>query len=591
MILRLCKLFFFSSLLCVGIHPIRSVDTINNENNYPYEVNTHYKLSAVGFGPNYEGPRESLRFSTAFDTNFRIFKNMFIDHTNVNVSFYKSCVDLCDSYDHCNGIFYNYGDNTNCIGLSYLGKLSLTQTRSFSLTKVRLHKMHTHTHDIKGFVYNKGEFDNHSHVYLDLNLNGNYDANEPLYRTESDGFYEFNNLSFINYVLRQHNLSYPYNCSQLYPDRNGSVIDYLNHSLYQDGFPDVVVEYKDTGQGVMGGGDGGDPHGGKIVDLLNNEGVSIKDTLKAISSNVILGNNTEYVMVLPKSSYIILGFSSENILVNNTFSLDVNILYELNNEDSLNVYVSENNKDYVYLGMVNENKNSFKMDDLREDISVLRYVKLVARTGNGIVKGVPLVNVYVNHTETGTLQWAHNVYLPQNKSESVEDVNFTNFCYLPDPTTTSSTSTTSTTSTTTITTTSTTTTEAQNTTTTTSTTTGTTTGTTTTLPQQPTARQFPTTTSSANVSQTTLENSGFDLLLLIPILLGSFVLVGGVYALVRYIIKKRTENKLHRIEATQNMDLSSRTFSNPLYVPTEPANFPDNQHLYPRVESFAETQA
>ena len=577
MILQICKLLFFTSLLSIG--PV--VDSENSlltqssdDSSYPYEVNTHYKLTAAGFGPSYEGPGESLRFSTAFDKNFHIFKNNFVDHTNTNVSFYRSCLDLCDSYDHCNGLFYNYGDQTNCIGLSYLGKLSLTQTRSISLTKVRLHKMHTHTHDIKGFVYNQGEFDNHSHVYLDLNLNGNYDANEPLYRTESDGFYEFNNLSFINYVLRQHNLSYPYNCSQLYPDRNGSVIDYLNHSLYQDGFPDVVVEYKDTGQGVMGGGDGGDPHGGKIVDLLNNEGVSIKDTLKAISSNVILGNNTEYVMVLPNSSYIILGFSSENILINNTFSLDVNILYELNNEDSLNVYVSENNKDYVYLGMVNENKNSFKMDELREDISVLRYVKLVARTGNGIVKGVPLVNVYVNHTETGTLQWAHNVYLPQNKNESVEDVNFTNFCYLPDPTTSITTTTTTTSTTTTIT--STTTTEAQ---------------TTTTLPQQPTARQFPTTTSSANVSQTTLENSGFDLLLLIPILLGSFVLVGGVYALVRYIIKKRTENKLHRIEATQNMDLSSRTFSNPLYVPTEPATFPDNQHLYPRVESFAETPA
>lgn len=245
--------------------------------------------------------------------------------------------------------------------------------------------------------------------------------------------------------------------------------------------------------------------------------------------------------------------------------------------------------------MVNENKNSFDLTLLREELSVLRYVKLVARTGNGIVKGVPLVNVYVNHSDVGMLEWAYNVYLPQNRSKSIEDANFTNYCYLPDPTTTSSTSTTSTTSTTTITTTSTTTTEAENTTTTTSTTTGTTTGTTsgttTTFPQQPTARQFPTTTSFVNVSQTTLENTGFDLLLLIPIILGSFVFVGGVYALVRYIIKKNTQNRLDRVEATQNMDLNSRTFSNPLYVPTEPATFPDNQHLYPRIESFSETPA
>lgn len=572
MLLQICKLLFLTSFVTIG-----SVVDIGNtllthssdDSSYPYEVNTHYKLTSAGQGPNYQGPRKSLRFSTAFDNNFRIFKNKFVDHTNTNISFYRSCLELCDSYDHCNGVFYNYGDKTNCIGLSYLGKLSLTQTRSFSLTKVRLHKMHTYTHDIKGFVYNQGEFDNHSHVYLDLNLNGNYDVDEPLYKTESDGFYEFNNLSFINYVLRQHNLSYPYNCSQLYPDRNGSVIDYLHHSLYQDGFPDVVVEYKDTGQGVMGGGDGGDPHGGKIVELLNSEGVAIKDTLQAISENFILGNNTEYVMVLPKSSYIILSFSSENILINNTLSLDVNILYELNSEDSLNVFVSENNKDYVYLGMVNENKNSFKMDSLREDISVLRYVKLVARTGNGIVKGVPLVNVYVNHTGTGILEWAYNVYLPQNRSESIEDANFTNYCYLPDPTTTSTTTTSTTTTTT-----STTTTEAQ---------------TTRTLTQQPTARQFPTTTSTLNVSQTTLENSKFDLLFLIPIILGSFIFVGGVYALVRYIIKKNTENRLDRIQVTQDMDLQSRTFTNPLYVPTEPVTFSDNQHLYPRVESFAET--
>ena len=45
--------------------------------------------------------------------------------------------------------------------------------------------MYNHSHSIQGFVYNNGELDNHSY-FLDLNLNGYYDFNEPMYKTESD---------------------------------------------------------------------------------------------------------------------------------------------------------------------------------------------------------------------------------------------------------------------------------------------------------------------------------------------------------------------------------------------------------------------
>ena len=571
-----------------GISGILGSNIVDGD--YPYVVNTHYKLSAYGYGPNYLGSRDSLRFSTAFDKNFRIYKNFFNDHNDANSSFYESCIELCDSYDHCNGIFYNLGDNSHCIGLSYLGKLSETETRSFSLTKVRIHKIHTHEHAISGFVRNQGQFDNQSHVYLDINLNGELDKEEPIYKTESDGFYEFNNLSFFNYVLRQHNSTGMtfYNCSQVFPNEDGNVIDFLNnsHQLYNDGFPDVVIEYKDSGNGVMGGGDGGDPHGGRINDLLNNEGTSIKDTLTAISGNVILGNNTEYALILSKNSYIIVGFTSENILINNTFSLQVEILYELNSLDTLSVYVSENNEDYVYVGMVTETKNRFVLNHLSEVITVLRYVKLMARTGDGNVKGVPLINVFVNHTDVGLVSWAHNIYLPHNKSENADNVNFTNLCYIPDPTTTTTTPTTTTTTTTTTTptTTTTTTTTPTTTTTTTTTTTPTTTTTTTTTTSEKEKEVKNTSQTSNNATSNNVTSNSFNLLFLIPIIAGSIIFTILMYVFIDWIRRKNEKHRRQRIEsAKQQLELSSRqTYNNPLYVPmTPPVSFNERVQMLP----------
>ena len=72
MFLRLCKLFFFTSLITIG--STQSVDPNAGVEHYPYEVNTHYKFSAAGFGPNYQGTRSSLRFSTAFDKIFVFLK-------------------------------------------------------------------------------------------------------------------------------------------------------------------------------------------------------------------------------------------------------------------------------------------------------------------------------------------------------------------------------------------------------------------------------------------------------------------------------------------------------------------------------------
>ena len=95
-------------------------------------------------------------------------------------------------------------------------------------------------------------------VYLDTNNNGILDPNEPTQITAEDnpdtpdvdetGQYQFNNLPADTYIVRE-----------IVPDGFEQTFPIGNPTSTGDGFADVVLDFFDSGNGVLQG-----PHGGPL---------------------------------------------------------------------------------------------------------------------------------------------------------------------------------------------------------------------------------------------------------------------------------------------------------------------------------------
>jgi hypothetical protein len=425
---------------------------------YDYLIEHNYSVVATGIGPNDGDLKDlnSLRFSSAFDTNFRIFKYFDGDWIyddaymrsvgDLNTSILRDldlmsyCVYKCDYYDHCNGFFYNYNDGvkkSTCIGLSYLGKFAWTQTRSVSIVKSRKHYVVDPEHSISGYIVGRQSLGSSALVYLDLNLNGVLDQGERWVNVSYDGYYLFDDLQLFSYLVNQ---ELNQDCNQTEPVRE------YNHGGFvgggssgiggaADGFPDVAYTYYDSGMGVVGGGIGGDPHGGTKYDLMFGPGVSIIDRIKSVQLQSVTGNNTENVLILPKNSYVIFYFTDEFLLADHVYGIHVGLFNELNNEEYGTLFVSENGEDFYYMGVFDsvDSYVSFDYEEIKKYNSgfrVIRAVKVFGNSGVGITKGVPFVHLWLNHSDAVVDTYGgYFVDLYNgNHVNHINNLNFTNVC-------------------------------------------------------------------------------------------------------------------------------------------------------------------
>ena len=565
------RLFSLLSLLLV---------TSNTNAQLPYNVKTDYMLSGTGYS-NELYTNISSRFSTVFDSNFHVFS---IENNNNKTNYQNliSCFDVCDSYNYCNGIFFRLRNSGSmCRGLSYLGKMAETRINSYSYSKTRHHFLYDPMHSIYGFVNNLGETNYNSTVFLDENLNGLLDENEPFVVTNYDGFYSFHNLSFSSYFVNQ-KIYFNGECTQNYPDVNGSVLGVYDY--YDDGFPDLVLNYFDSGRGSLNGLELGKPHGATIDSLLHSDGIPMSELLQNINISLILNNNSQYVLILSEDSYVTLGFSHDIILNEPNSMLHVSLLGQVNPEDSLSVNVSQDNVNWYYLGDVDYTNGSLVLGI--PNITIVRAVRLIGKSSLGVTRGAPFISLHITHNDV--LNYSYGYFVNLDNHEHL--LNFTNYCVLPTTTTTTTTTTTSTTTSTTATTTTTSTTTSTTTTTTTSTTTSTTTTTTTTTPTIPpttstttitatftTTSDFTTTidertgskdTTTTPKSSVVNDNDSFfsdtDVILIsVFSSIGFILLVVGIIACVHYTNKKKNEERLK----LNNTDMVS--FQNPLFVSPE----------------------
>ena len=106
-----------------------------------YDIKHEYSVDGVGYDENDNKTHTfpSLRFSSALDTNFYIFK-----YTHDGDGLYpdsftnllSKCLNGCHINDYCNGVYYEVVDNNStdfCVGLSYTGKLTQIFGKSYSI--------------------------------------------------------------------------------------------------------------------------------------------------------------------------------------------------------------------------------------------------------------------------------------------------------------------------------------------------------------------------------------------------------------------------------------------------------------------------
>ena len=560
-------------MLFLGLFPVLLLSTIgdisnmiNNSHNSSYPIETSYMLSAEGFGSE-EYFNNSFRFSSAFDKNFLVFE---IENTYTldergsmgmtrEQAYLDACFHECNIQPYCNGVFYRIRTNFNlCSGLSYLGKIAQTHVRSLSYTKTRRHTIYDPKHTLYGYVLNDGEVNNYSLVFLDNNLNGLLDGNEEFIHTDIDGFYQFQNLMYnvypVNHKLPEivTNLD---TCTALQPRYNGSFVVGDCDSVFgchPSGFPDTVYEYFDSSRGGLDGLELGYPHGGLIDDLVRNDGVPMSNKLININITNVLGNNTKWSLILSENSHVSLGFYHDYILNNGDNSLIVYFLYEVNAEDWLRVNISENNRDWYYIGDITESNNVLQLGHV-EEVSVVRSVRLIGASSNGRTRGFPFVSLFANHSK---IERYLNGYFIQLSALQGNSVNFTNVCELR-TTYPSAVTTTITTSTTTITTSTTTITTSTTTITTTITTTSTTTITTSTTTNllQPTSGNDKLPIGKSSVLSTTNI-----VIIAVCSSVGLVLIVSGIVIGVnRARIKRRIREAFNERNVTNS-------FQNPLYI-------------------------
>ena len=353
MFLKSLKCLVFGMLFgfCLGYSNTETGLNHKKENGYVllYEsniLNTTNDNSSI-YGSN-------LGFSNGMN-DFNIFKKHFdIDR--------EECFRKCKNNIKCLGVFeYSTENNTNiCNLLPSIDKPKFYNKKTKSWLKINEKNYEDKNYYIYGTIYDSYDVDEERHygnttVYIDLNHNGLLDKNEPSTTANGDGYFKLDNLSEGTYLVRQ---DIPEGCYQLYPGLYGNYLDYINHG---NGYIDNVVYFYWYSHHSKAR-----PHGGSL---------SSQKSVANIDYTYILGDNHDYYFSFYPENIIVFSFVDETIIdtPGDDIFVETRGIYTTTRA---RVYVSHNNIDYYFLGVVGQNTTSFDLSNSNEKNPV-SYIKLV----------------------------------------------------------------------------------------------------------------------------------------------------------------------------------------------------------------------
>ena len=275
---------------------------------------------------NIENNNSFYKFSSSFDDEY-------IMATKETLS---ECKLLCTKKTRCLGLAHYYDENNHerCNLLTNLGDVSHTYMNISSYKKVAYYK-NTNLHSLQGKVldtFHENLTQNHK-IYLDLNLNGIFDYNEPYNTTNSEGDFVFTNLSVNNYLIREVQED---NCIQLVPGIRG-----INGIVRGSGFVDNVVEYYFDGHESNAYF-----NGGRITNITTGEFTRKTNVLWYTYNK----RDNMFVSFFPEYT-VVYAFVDEAII--DGPGADIVITTFLNSTTNAHVSVSKNNIDFEYLGVLN----------------------------------------------------------------------------------------------------------------------------------------------------------------------------------------------------------------------------------------------
>jgi len=359
-----------------------------------YVINNHYDLTGSS-GQNDGSP--NLRFSSGYDNTFRVF--------DVDVSNVSECKDLCNTYDHCIGIFYienNTGmtlTSPKCIGLSYLGNIEASFDISESYTRIQHHIFVENNYTVYGYIQNENELNNKYFAYIDFNHNGKYDIEEPHTYPNVNGLFLFENLQPSFYVFK---INYNRPCFQIFPNYDGIIYSDLNNTLFpHTEIPNQLIEYYNSGGGIHPGIYGGD------ININTNQ--PAVHQMFNIDPSILLSNNTNEFIVLTNNSYIILSF--ENLLISKTSNGNLTVKVPSNLVafgGELEILVSHDGITYYTIDIISITNPICNLGN--SPIEIIKNIKIKTRSVNIYVDGFPIILVSINTTEVDRIPFSYILF-------------------------------------------------------------------------------------------------------------------------------------------------------------------------------------
>lgn len=310
---------------------------------------------------------ESIQFkptyfsSPTMDTeNSNVFSSYFDASSHISTySNLQECEENCKNQVDCLGIVETQEPATQCLLVNALGQAQQTDITSISFTKYTSYD-NRDKHTITGRYYygepEYGEDVTHT-VYVDVNHNGIWDANEPINTTINNAF-ELTNISEGNYLVREIQDD---ECIQLWPGVWGdSVIESYN----SDSYVDSVVQYYHDGHPTQA-----TFNGGVIIDASSDTVM----TVPGAAFSMILGNSPATFLSFKTNYGIALAFLNE--VIEDGEGSDLIIETYGNSSTNARVSVSHNNIDYVNVGVLTDSVTKFDFADVNHTIHVA-FVKL-----------------------------------------------------------------------------------------------------------------------------------------------------------------------------------------------------------------------
>ncbi|GAA6623079.1 putative Ig domain-containing protein [Scytonema sp. NUACC26] len=259
-------------------------------------------------------------------------------------------------------------------------------------------------------------------VYLDLNNNAAFDADEPTQVTsDTTGQYRFTGLLPNTYTVRQ---VVPNGYTQTFPGGQGGTRG--------DGYADVVLEYFAAGNAPDGlqepyGSNGGIPSfQNRLSPLYTVETVNPNVVLGAPGPSPVVGSNPQVNwLALPQGSYVTVGFTDETVIDGPGNDIFIRSFDPQDSAgESADVFVSSNGTDFNFLGRVNQlGVQGLDLASIGFTDPV-RAVRVVGVDNLGTSPGFDLVSVEVLPDSIGPAPGFYTVNL--GAGEIVENRNFGN---------------------------------------------------------------------------------------------------------------------------------------------------------------------